>query len=342
MPEPSSFNPNDAAAADGIFGLPFTADQAQVIILPVPWEVTVSYRKGTAKAPQAIREASYQVDLYDADYPEAWKKGICMLATDKKILRRGRNLRAEAEAYLQQRQAAKKTANQKLEKINAGCAWLHRTVLQQVSSLLDQGKRVILLGGDHSTPLGYLQALAERQSFGILQLDAHCDLRQDFEGFVYSHASIMYQALQLPQVQRLVQVGIRDYCEEELQRIQESQGRIVTFFDRELQRRLYSGMHWLSQCAAVVDALPEHVYISFDVDALDPKLCPNTGTPVPGGLEFEQALTLLQLVVQSGRKIVGCDLNEVSPGSRKTSEGDSWDAVVGARLLYRLACLMTA
>ncbi|MCS6916187.1 MAG: agmatinase family protein [Chitinophagales bacterium] len=339
----SAFNPNDAASGDGLFGLPHSAEQAAVVVLPVPWEVTVSYRAGTARAPDAIRRASLQVDLFDADFPDAWKKGFCLLKPDQRIGRRNERLRPMAEEYINHLHQTGKPLKKHLEKINEGCAWLHDTVRQHADRWLEAGKKVVLLGGDHSTPLGLLQALAQRhERFGILQLDAHCDLRKDYEGFIYSHASIMYQALHLPQIARLVQVGIRDYCEEEVLRIQESHGRIVAFYDRDLKRRLYGGSSWLSICAQMVDALPEKVYVSFDVDALDPKLCPNTGTPVPGGLEFEQALTLLWMVVQSGRTLIGCDLNEVSVGNAKKRSDDTWDAIVGARLLYRLACLLAA
>ncbi|MCS6991015.1 MAG: agmatinase family protein [Chitinophagales bacterium] len=335
------FDPNDAAAANGIFGLPHQPEEARVIILPVPWEVTVSYRTGTAQAAQAILRASVQVDLYDADFPDAWKKGFFMLPPDKKIARKGQDLRKLAENHLNHLLSGKKTNAKHLKKINEGCRWLNDRVRQEVSHWLDQGKRVVLLGGDHSTPLGYLQALAQRHTqFGILHLDAHCDLRKDYEGFTYSHASIMHQALLMPQISRLVQVGIRDYCEAEWQRIQKSNGRIVAFLDRDLKRQQFAGTSWLSQCAQIVDALPEKVYLSFDVDVLAPHLCPNTGTPVPGGLEFEQTLTLLLHVVHSGRHIVGCDLTEVSVGNSKKTVSDAWDAIVGARLLYRLACLM--
>lgn len=197
---------------------------------------------------------------------------------------------------------------------------------------LDRKRIVGLLGGDHSTPLGFIQALAERhESFGILQFDAHCDLREAYEGFTYSHASVMYNALKLPQVNRLVQVGIRDYCAQEVELIRNSKGRVIAFFDEALCNGRYEGRTWKEQCEEIVNTLPEKVYVSFDIDGLNPSLCPNTGTPVAGGLEFSQAVYLLRTLIKSGKTIIGFDLNEVAPGE------DEWDANVGARLLFKLA-----
>jgi agmatinase len=194
-----------------------------------------------------------------------------------------------------------------------------------------------LVGGDHSTPLGFMEALAEKHSeFGILQIDAHCDLRKAYEGFEFSHASIMYNALKLRQVKKLVQVGIRDWCEEENNYIRSSKGRVVTFFDHAMKRSLYEGTSWKSLCDKIVSQLPKNVYVSFDIDGLDPKLCPSTGTPVPGGLEFEQAVYLIEQVVRKGKKIIGFDLNEVAPGA------DEWNGNVGARMLYKMCNLAAA
>ncbi|MBA4077191.1 MAG: agmatinase, partial [Cyanobacteria bacterium PR.023] len=171
-------------------------------------------------------------------------------------------------------------------------------------------------------------------SFGILHIDAHADLRDAYEGFTYSHASIMFNAIKEPTLTKLVQVGIRDYCEMESDLVASSDGRIVSFYDRDIKTKMFEGMSWMHICQEIVSQLPDEVYVSFDIDGLDPKLCPNTGTPVPGGLEYEQALYLVRMVAESGRVIIGFDVNEVAPGDE-----DEWDANVGARLLYRLANL---
>ena len=195
-----------------------------------------------------------------------------------------------------------------------------------------------LLGGDHSTPLGFYKAIAEKHgSFGILQIDAHCDLREAYEHLKYSHASIMYNALEeVPEVIKLVQVGTRDYAPIELEYINDSNGRITTFFDKDLKERQYEGETWKSIVDEIVSKLPQKVYISFDIDGLDPKLCPNTGTPVQGGFETQQVYYLFRQVLKSGRHLIGFDLNEVG-----TSTND-WDENVGARVLFKLCNLMIA
>jgi len=217
-----------------------------------------------------------------------------------------------------------------LKEINEGCADMVQYVADQTKKWLDAGKTVGLIGGDHSTPLGYLQTLSERyENFGILHVDAHMDLREAYEGFTYSHASIMYNAMQIPQITKLVQVGIRDFCKEENDRVVNSNGRIIVHTDAEIQRAAFEGELWKERCNAIIDALPNDVYISFDIDGLDPTLCPNTGTPVPGGLSFQQALYLLSQL-KAKKNIIGFDLVEVAPGE------DDWNGNVGARLLYHM------
>jgi agmatinase len=202
---------------------------------------------------------------------------------------------------------------------------------------MGKNKLVALIGGDHSTPLGFFKAIAEKHGdFGILQIDAHFDLRQAYEGFTYSHASIMYNTLkEIPQVKKLVQAGIRDYGSDEWEYSKNSNGRIVTYLDKVIRNRIYEGEIWKHISDEIVNQLPEKVFISFDIDGIDRKLCPFTGTPVPGGFELEQVFYLFSKVLQSGKTIVGFDLNEVGIG------GDTdWDANVGARVLYKLCNLL--
>jgi agmatinase len=334
-----NFDPNAIGDANNnIYGLPFDVADASIVIIPVPWEVTVSYNAGTAEGPEAIFEASYQVDLYDPLVKDAWKMGLAMDEVNEALKRKGQALREKAEKYIDlysQGKLPERHADmlQILEEINAACADMNAWVKSEALRYLDQGKFVALLGGDHSTPLGLMQALAEKhKAFGILHIDAHADLRDAYEGFEFSHASIMFNAIKMKQISKLVQVGIRDYCEAEVNVIQ-SDPRIITYFDRDLKHREYAGENWAGICHEIIGKLPEKVYISLDIDGLDPKLCPNTGTPVPGGLEFEQVLFLVEKLTASGRKVIGFDLNEVSPG-----EGE-WDANVAARLLYRMVNL---
>jgi len=335
-----NFDPNDLGDRNNnIYGLPFTTEEAEVVILPVPWEVTVSYSAGTAKGPQAIYDASFQVDLYDPYIKDAWKMGLAMEPVSKVIRKQSDALRKMAEKYislLEEGQSPLKNKEmQRIQKlINAECKTLNSWVKAKALEYMNKKKVVALIGGDHSTPLGLVQALAvKNDSFAILQIDAHADLRDAYEGFEFSHASIMFNALKIPQVKKLVQVGIRDYCEAEANIVKNSEGRVHSFYDRDIKQRQYNGETWKDICKDIIAKLPEKVYLSFDIDGLDPKLCPNTGTPVAGGFETEHILYLIQLLVEAKKKIIAFDINEVTPGK------DEWDANVGARLLYRIAAL---
>jgi agmatinase len=338
----NNFDPNSAGNPNNnIFGLPITEDDARLVILPVPWEVTVSFGSGTARVAEQIMKASLQVDLFDPDAPTAWQEGFFMKETDRKILLKSDYLRKEAELYIDYISQGDAVENNQfmcktLKEVNEGSHFLNNWVYQQTKNLLDKGKLIALLGGDHSTPLGFMKAIGEKHGeFGILQIDAHCDLRAGYEGFVYSHASIMYNALnEIPQLKKLVQVGIRDYSQGEHEYISQNSERIRTYFDGEIRQRQYEGETFKQIIEEVIDQLPDKIYISFDIDGLDPKLCPNTGTPVQGGFETEQVFYLFKKLLQSGKKIIGFDLVEVS-----TSE-NAWDANVGARVLFKMCNLM--
>ena len=344
MTDLSNFDPNAVGNPNNnIFGLPFDEENARLIILPIPWEVTVSYNAGTARAPQHIFNSSLQVDLFDADVKDGWKQGFFMRPADKKVMMKSDYLRKEAELYInyiaqEEAVADNKFMSKSLKDINEGSIYLNNWVYEQTRELLAQGKLVGLLGGDHSTPLGFFRAIGEMHGdFGILQIDAHCDLRVAYEGFKYSHASIMYNALEeIPEIKKLVQVGVRDYCEEEVEYINQSHSRVKTYFDKSIKERQFEGESWRQVADEIVNQLPEKVFISFDIDGLDPKLCPHTGTPVQGGFETEQVFYLFKKLLQSGRKLLGFDLNEVGVSH------DEWDENVGARCLFKLCNLMVA
>ena len=232
-----------------------------------------------------------------------------------------------------------KSLAKKLARVNAIGDELNRCVHDSIARVLEQKKLPVLVGGDHSTPFGAIQACAERfPGLGLLHFDAHADLREAYEGFTWSHASIMHNvATKLDGVAKLVQVGLRDLGEREHALIASSNGRISAVFDTDWARVRLEGANLRELARATIAELPDDVYLSFDVDGLDPVLCPNTGTPVPGGLSWHEAMLWLEELALSKKRIVGLDLNEVSPGPEDTDpDVDSWDAIVGARLLYRL------
>lgn len=328
-----AFDPNAAALPDsGVFGLPFTPHEAKVVLVPVPFEATTSYGGGTADGPLAILEASKQVDLFDLDTGKPYEPGISMLDIPTDV--RAWNDEAKKLAAPIVESGGLEVDEQALARVNSLSVKMNDWVYARTKEWLAKDKIVGVVGGDHSTPFGAIKAYAEKYpDLGVLHLDAHADLRDAYEGFEWSHASIMFNVLKhVPGVKRLVQVGIRDFGEAEFEIIRESNGRVHTFFDARLARARLDGMPWREQVDAIVQQLPQHVYLSWDIDGLEPTLCPNTGTPVPGGLTFAQAVALLEGVVRAGKTIVGFDLNEVSPGQ----DGSEWDGNVGARLLYKM------
>jgi agmatinase len=332
-----AYDPSGVAQINGnLYGLPHSYAEAKLIVIPVPWEVTVSYRAGTANGPQRILEASPQLDLFDLDHPQGWRQGIFMVEIPADLLEKNHFYRQQAARIIDQLESGQPLDAELqgiLAEIDRAGESVNQWLAAESQRAMDLGKRVAVIGGDHSSPLGYMRALADRYPvYGILHIDAHADLRNAYEGFTYSHASIMFNALQIPQITKLVQVGIRDICQDEVDLIESSNQRVVTYFDGAVQQELYGGRTWRALCQEIVSQLPPHVYISFDVDGLDPKLCPHTGTPVPGGLELEQAYCLFRELVASGRKIIGFDLCEVGD--------DEWDGNVGARIVYKLANLL--
>jgi agmatinase len=322
----------------GLFGVPTSLDKAKIVIIPVPWEVTTSYGSGAALGPECVWKASPQIDLFDLELGTAYEQGYHLLPIPQYIHKLNNKLKPKAmsvrealESGAELSAAVQKT----LAEINAGCAEMCEWVYQQARSILKSGKIPAVLGGDHSSPEGNIRAVSEHLdgAFAVLHFDAHADLRVAYQGFERSHASIMNNVMMAAwKPEKLVQVGIRDFSQDEYQLISTKEA-IETFFDVNLKRALFEGESWASICQRILSGLPDQVYISFDIDGLSPEYCPHTGTPVPGGLSYDQALYLIRSLKESGRRIVGFDLNEVAPSP---DENDEWDGNVGARLLYKL------
>ncbi|MDR1226537.1 MAG: agmatinase family protein [Prevotellaceae bacterium] len=333
----SDFNSNSIGIPNGnYFALPSQAEDSALVLVSAPWDVTTSYRPGASQGPQAILNASAQIDLYDLDNGEAWTKGIGTIPISDEILEKSKKTRAVAEQIIMLLEEGAAEDDPRvtplLTEVNKAAEQLNQYVYNHTKKLLDKGHLVGLVGGDHSTPFGFVKALSEKYTdFGVLHVDAHADLREAYEGFEFSHASIMYNIIKhIPQVSNLVQVGVRDLCKDELDLANES-SRIHMFNDYFINNELFNGKLWAHVCGDIIAKLPQKVYVSFDIDGLSPDNCPGTGTPVPGGLSFHQANFLIKQLVQMGKTIVGFDLCEVSP-----TEESEWDATVGARILYKL------
>jgi agmatinase len=269
-------------------------EKAPVVILPVPYEATTSYGGGTRRGPAAIIEASRTVELYDhwAD-DEPWMIGV---ATHEEVALSGEGPR------------------QAMKELRAAYA-----------EAAAPGKFVIMLGGEHtvSSPpiLEWAARLkAKKQKLSVLQLDAHGDLRDEWEGTPYSHACVMRRVCEDID---LVQVGIRAVAPEERELMRKRSKSITTIWAEEQE----ADEQWISRA---VDALGPNVYITIDVDYFDPSLMPATGTPEPGGGQWYPALRLLERVFRE-RQVVAADVVELAP-----IPGMHAPDFVVAKLVYKL------
>jgi agmatinase len=317
-----------ASSKDGIFGLPFNEKESRVVYLPIAWDVTTSYMAGTSKGPDAILDASPQIDFFDMDFSDAFKSGLFLRQTDPWINKSNTAFRKLAKKVIDT------DSTKEISKVNAASEQLNLKIYKEVKALLSKNKIAVIVGGDHSTPFGSIKAYAEKYpGMGVLHIDAHSDTRDAYMGFTHSHASIMRNVSEkISGVKKIVQVGIRDFCEDEYKYIKSSK-KFSVYFDQVISKRKMEGTIFKKIANEIIKDLPEHVYISFDIDGLDPRFCPRTGTPVPGGLDYSEIIYLIVALAKSGKKIVGFDLVEVG--------ADEWDGNVGMRLLYKMtgACL---
>lgn len=317
---PTGFDPDGPSTGDRAYGLPHSVEQAAVRVVPVPWEGTVSSGRGTAGGPAAVLEATHQVELFHLVHSDrTWRSGVTFEEADPRVVDWDMLARRHRRPQV-------------VDRLSLDIDGL---VHERVAAILDGDQIPALLGGEHSVALGGIVAAAERfAGLGVLHIDAHADLRASYEGFARSHASVMFHVLrQAPDLAALVQVGLRDVgrCEA---RLQESEPAVTWWTDRAIGAALARGGAWSSLVDRLLLPLPERVWVSVDVDGLDPSLAPNTGTPVPGGLTWQQITFLLERLCDTDRRIVGFDLCEVA--------GERWDAAVGARLLWELAGAATS
>ncbi len=315
----------------GIFGSRVPPTEAALVLIPVPFDATASYLRRSRFGPEAILRASHQVDLFDLETGTPFAAGIAMLPINPEVER----WNAEASRAVDRARTSKADERDAATaEVNRVCELVNRDVYEEARAWLAQGKIVGLIGGDHATPYGNIRAHLERYpNAGILHIDAHADLRDAYEGFTWSHASIMHNVVTRLAVPKLVQVGLRDVAESEIAKARDSNGRIEVVHDYAIAEHRFSGQPFKKQVDTIIGKLPQDVYVSFDIDGLDPALCPSTGTPVPGGLSFHEANALLAAIRGSGRRLIGFDLNEVAASPDPT---DEWDGNVGARLAYKL------
>jgi agmatinase len=258
-----------------------------IALLPVPFDMTTTYQHGCDKGPTALIEASRHLELYDIETDfEVYKMGIF---TDRPL---------EAPSSVKM---LKKT-------------------YERTKKLIDEGKFVVVLGGEHSISPATVQAHAEAYGpLSVLQLDAHADLQVAYENNPYSHASVMSRVKEIPNISKLVAVGIRSLSVEEKEFIDFEH----TFFAHQLDKE----DTWIEK---VVQALTDTVYITFDLDVFDCSIMPSTGTPEPGGLTWNQATKLLKRVFES-KNVVGCDVVELCPNPNNLAPD-----FLAAKLVYKI------
>ena len=325
-----------------LFGQNSSYENASLVLLAAPWSVTASFGGGAERGSELISSASSQMDFFSIEGEDVRNKGIYFQKAEKWVYDLNLETRKEALPIIQlEEKAPGDFPSDLLDKINRACTQMKDWVFQQSQKIHEGNKLFGLIGGDHSVSEGAIQyfSKAYKGDFGLLHIDAHADLRRGYQGFKHSHASVMYNVMKgnggfVPTV--LTQVGVRDYCKEEFLFI-ESADNIHTFFDSQIKAQLFEGQTWQFVVESIIETLPDQVYISLDVDGLQPYLFPHTGTPVPGGLSFEQTCYLLLKLKQSGRKLIGFDLVEVAGPSGNSYLLDGQNA---ARLLYRLCQLI--
>jgi agmatinase len=257
-----------------------TFENSKIVILPVPYEHTVSYGGGTKKGPDAILKASHYVEFFDEEtkreiYREYGIATLPPLSFDKK----------KNETALQ-------------------------LIFDTVLPLVERQKFVVALGGEHTISSAVIAAHAKHYpNLSVLHFDAHSDLRSEYNGNKYSHASVMARVCEFLDPNRLVQAGIRAQCKEEAEFIRDH--GIHTFYAHEIRQGSYTKVlkYWDD---FIVEKLTNDVYISFDVDVFDPSLMPSTGTPEPNGLFWNEVMQCIRRVSRK-RHIVGLDVVELAP-----------------------------
>ncbi len=325
------------------FGLKTKFNAADLILIPASWEVTNSYGSGTGKGPELIRKASVQLDFFNTIFETSYNHRIHFEKSDALIESLSKRARIWAKS-VQKNEEEGKALNQKqktlCEKVNQACQSLLDWVYEKSLKIIRERKIPALVGGEHSVSEGLIRLVGEQYqgNYGLLHIDAHADLKEAYQGFKKSHASIMYNVLNLEfPPKKLVQLGIRDLCEKEYKRIK-SDLSIKCFFDEEIYTRLFKGETWSTICQQIVSLLPPKIYISLDVDALSWNYAPGTGTPVPGGLSFRQVLHLFYEIKKQQKRLIAFDVVETSPGEKNNAFSE-WNGNVSARLIYELAGL---
>lgn len=315
------------------FGDKTLPKDADVVIVSAPWSVTSDFGRGATYTPDAVIDASAECGLYDANSELSAEGRVATAEIDYNIQESSEHLGREAERIAHHTASSVgEYAARKIAHINEGFAEMHTSIYKQAKYWAEQGKKVAVMGGDHSVTFGAVKALAEcNEGMGVLFVDAHADFSREGEVYNYSHRSIARNIVEeIPSVERLVEIGVRDISRVEAEELK-ANDNVELFLAERLAAKRFEGASWGDLCREVVAALPQKVYISLDIDALKIEFCNNTNAPVPGGMTFDEVTYLINAVVESGREIVGFDIVEVV-----SKIDNKMDAIVAARLLSKM------
>ncbi|OQD42727.1 agmatinase [Croceivirga radicis] len=260
-------------------------DKSKVVLLPVAYDGTSTWGKGADKGPEAFLEASENMELYDIETDsEVYKEGIYLADT--------------------------------LEGFNSPEAMV-AAVHDKVKELVKRNKLVTMFGGEHSVSIGAIRAFSEYyQDLTVVQIDAHADLRKEYEGTKYNHACALYEA---NETTNLIQVGIRS--------MDHAETLVMDYNKVFFAHEMVTDDFWMDNA---IELMTDNVYITFDLDAFDPSICPSTGTPEPGGLLWYETLEFLSKIFES-KNVVGFDIVELCPNKIDRSSD-----FLAAKLYYKM------
>lgn len=313
-----------------------STDNADIVLVSVPWAVTSANGGGAAYAPDAIIDASTTVGLYDIIHDISIEGRVATAEVNYDIQESSQHLGSDAAKVVEHIEDGGSLSGdyftRKISRINDGFRLMNSSVCAQVWHFASKGKTVGVIGGDHAVSFGAVKALSElHKGLGVMIFDAHCDIRPSGNVFDYSHRSVVRNILEeIPQLEKLVCCGVRDLSAADLSALS-SEPRLSVCYAERMATMHHQGTTWQEVCKQAIHDLPQKVYISFDIDALALECCPTTKSPVAGGFQFNDAVAIITAIVESGREIVGFDITEIVPNGEQ-----SIDATVGARLLVKL------
>lgn len=336
------FDPNTITPDNGnYFGISLEPEKSALVLISAPWDATSSLYSGCSYAPDAIIEMSRFVDFYEPMAPNSWRKGIATVPIDYSIQDLSHRLRSDAERVTKLHDEFGLSVidnlmyERRLKRVNEGSVDVNFILYKQVKQWLEQNKIVGLVGGDQSVSYSIIKAMGYRyEHLGIIQIDTRCDMHEAYQGFEFSHASTMFNVMRdVPNIDQLAVVGVQEFSPIEWERAA-SDKRIRLFTAQDMWAQQFEGKTWSAQVDDIISTMPQNVYITLDINALQCDCSPGTGRINGGGLTLFQAIYLMDRVITSGRSIVGFDITEVVPNMENKR-----DILAVARLLFKMCSI---